>query len=165
MCRSYGWVFWAQILGPFFGRFSINMGGLSRNWRKIAKNGPFLAKIHHKSGYEMQVSVIRRGYLSENRAADPRPSASHVPPGARIICWQMTNDKQILLIGIGMNNFSLKSMIFQRMSIVLTISLYPQIYFLFRGMWDIIPTKLNFRAERKTNINSKCHQTISAAYY
>ena len=24
--------------GPFFGRFSINMGELSQNWRKIAKN-------------------------------------------------------------------------------------------------------------------------------
>ena len=31
-----------------------------------------------KSSLESQVSVIRRGYLSENRAADPRPSASHV---------------------------------------------------------------------------------------
>ena len=37
--------------GPFFGRFSINMGGLSRNWLKIAKNGSFSVKIHHKSGY------------------------------------------------------------------------------------------------------------------
>ena len=36
--------------GPFFGRFSINMGGISRNWRKIANNGSFSAKIHHKSG-------------------------------------------------------------------------------------------------------------------
>ena len=38
--------------GSLFGRFAINMDGLSRNWRKIAKNGPFSAKIHHKSGYE-----------------------------------------------------------------------------------------------------------------
>ena len=38
--------------GPFFGRFSINMGGLSRHWRKIAKNGSFAAKIHHKIGYD-----------------------------------------------------------------------------------------------------------------
>ena len=38
--------------GPFFGRFSINMGGISRNWRKITKNGLFSAKIHHKSGYD-----------------------------------------------------------------------------------------------------------------
>ena len=38
--------------GFFFGRFSINMGVLSRNWRKIAKNGPFSAKVHHKSGYD-----------------------------------------------------------------------------------------------------------------
>ena len=33
--------------GPFFRRFFINMGGLSRNWRKIAKNGSFSAKTHH----------------------------------------------------------------------------------------------------------------------
>ena len=38
--------------GPFFGRFSMNMGGLSKNWQKIAKNGAISAKIHHKSGYE-----------------------------------------------------------------------------------------------------------------
>ena len=38
--------------GPFLGRFSINMGGLSRNCRKIAKNGPFFAKIHHRIGYD-----------------------------------------------------------------------------------------------------------------
>ena len=29
--------------GPFFGRFSINMGGFCRNWQKIAKNGLFSA--------------------------------------------------------------------------------------------------------------------------
>ena len=38
--------------GSLFGRFSIKEGGLSRNWRKIAKNGWFSAKIHHKSGYD-----------------------------------------------------------------------------------------------------------------
>ena len=38
--------------GPFFGRFSINMGGICRNWRKTAKNGSFSAKIRHKSGYD-----------------------------------------------------------------------------------------------------------------
>ena len=38
--------------GSIFGRFSINKGELSRNWRKIAKNGLFSAKIHHKSGYD-----------------------------------------------------------------------------------------------------------------
>ena len=38
--------------GPCFGRFSINMCMLSRNWQKLAKNRPFSANIHHKSGYE-----------------------------------------------------------------------------------------------------------------
>ena len=41
--------------GPFFGRFSINMGGLSRNRRQKATNGSFSAKIHHKSGYDSKV--------------------------------------------------------------------------------------------------------------
>ena len=34
--------FWAPKSlnkGPFFGRFCLSKGGLSRNWRKIAKNG------------------------------------------------------------------------------------------------------------------------------
>ena len=38
--------------GPLFGRFSINKGGLSRTWGKIAKNGWPSAKIHHKRGYD-----------------------------------------------------------------------------------------------------------------
>ena len=38
--------------GPIFGRFSMKMGGLCRNWRQKAKNGSFSAKIHHKSGYD-----------------------------------------------------------------------------------------------------------------
>ena len=50
------WVgFWAQNSlnkGLFFGRFSINMGGLSGNWQKIVKNGWFSAKTHHKGGYD-----------------------------------------------------------------------------------------------------------------
>ena len=36
--------------GPFFGRFFINIGRLFRNWRPIAKNESFCAKIHIKVG-------------------------------------------------------------------------------------------------------------------
>ena len=36
--------------GPLFGRFSINMGGLSRNWRKMAKMGHFPPKFIIKVG-------------------------------------------------------------------------------------------------------------------
>ena len=36
--------------GPFFGRFSINKDGLSRNWRKIAKMGGFPPKFIIKVG-------------------------------------------------------------------------------------------------------------------
>ena len=54
MCRPYGWVLGRNSLnkGPSFGRFSIKMGGLSRNGRKVAKNGSFSAKINQKGGYD-----------------------------------------------------------------------------------------------------------------
>ena len=42
----------SQNKAPFFGRFSINMGELSRNCRHIAKNESFFTKIHPKSGYD-----------------------------------------------------------------------------------------------------------------
>ena len=60
-CSGYGYVlpilvgFWAQTSlkkGPFFGRFSLKMDGLSRNWRKLVKNGCFATKMHYKSGYD-----------------------------------------------------------------------------------------------------------------
>ena len=42
--------------GPFPPIFHvINMGGLPRNWRKIARNGSFSAKIHHTSGYDSKI--------------------------------------------------------------------------------------------------------------
>ena len=47
--------------GPFAGRFSLNMDGFSRNWQKIVNNRYFFAKIHHKSGYDGNLMVIRRG--------------------------------------------------------------------------------------------------------
>ena len=47
--------------GPFFGRFVINMGGLSRNWRKITKNGSFCTKIQHKSGYDPRLPASVAG--------------------------------------------------------------------------------------------------------
>ena len=36
--------------GPFFGRFSINMDGLSRHWRNMAKKGRFPPKFIIKVG-------------------------------------------------------------------------------------------------------------------
>ena len=36
--------------GPLFGRLSINVGGLSRNWRKMAKMGRSLPKFIIKVG-------------------------------------------------------------------------------------------------------------------
>ena len=36
--------------GSLFGRFSLNKGGLSRNWRKIAKMGGFPPKFIIKVG-------------------------------------------------------------------------------------------------------------------
>ena len=54
MCRPYGWVLGqnSRNKGPFFRRSSINIGGLSRNWRKVSKSGLFSTKIHHESGHE-----------------------------------------------------------------------------------------------------------------
>ena len=46
------WVQNSLTMGPFYGRFSLDIGGFSRNWQKIVKNGQFAAKIHHKSGYD-----------------------------------------------------------------------------------------------------------------
>ena len=48
MCRPYGWVSGPKILQTrvtFFGRFSLNMGRLSRNLRKIVKDGWFPPKF------------------------------------------------------------------------------------------------------------------------
>ena len=36
--------------GSFFGRFSLNMGGFSRNWQKIVKMGSFSPKFIIKVG-------------------------------------------------------------------------------------------------------------------
>ena len=36
--------------GPFFGRFSLNMDGFSRNWQKIIKMGSFPLKSIIKVG-------------------------------------------------------------------------------------------------------------------
>ena len=51
-------------------KIGLSKGGLSRNWRKIAKMGGFPPKFIIKVGMTAS-SVIRRGYLSEKRAADP----------------------------------------------------------------------------------------------
>ena len=45
--------FWAPNSlnkGPFFSRFFLNKGGLSRNWQKIAKMGGFPPKFIIKVG-------------------------------------------------------------------------------------------------------------------
>ena len=56
MCHPHRWVLGQTSLnkGPFFGRFSINMGWLSRYWCKIGKNVLFSIEIHHKNGYDSQ---------------------------------------------------------------------------------------------------------------
>ena len=49
--------------------------------KQLSKMGSFPPKFIIKMGMTATV-LIRRGQLSEDRAADPRPSASHVtPPG------------------------------------------------------------------------------------
>ena len=43
--------------GPFFGRFSINMGGFSRNWQKLSKMGSFPPKFFIKVGMTATVGT------------------------------------------------------------------------------------------------------------
>ena len=52
MCCPYGWVLSLNSPDkvPFFSRFSINIGWLSRKWRKIAKMGPFPPNFTIKVG-------------------------------------------------------------------------------------------------------------------
>ena len=48
VCATHIGGFWTQNSlnkGLFFGRFSLNMGGFSRHWQKIAKNGCFQPKF------------------------------------------------------------------------------------------------------------------------
>ena len=78
------WVgFWVQTSlkkGPFFGRFSLNMGGFQRNWQKIVKNGYFSAKIHHKSGYDGNCRKLEEGsFLKTGRQIPVHPKVMHLP--------------------------------------------------------------------------------------
>ena len=82
------WVgFWAQNSldkGLFFGRFSINMGGFSRNWRKIVENGLFSAKIRHKSGYDGKFRYLEEGnFLKTGRQTPVHPQVMYPPPRGR----------------------------------------------------------------------------------
>ena len=58
------WVaFWVQNSlnkGPFFGRFSLNMGGFSRNWQKLSKMGSFPPKFIIKVGVMATVGNQKR---------------------------------------------------------------------------------------------------------
>ena len=44
------WVQNSLNKGPCFGRFSLNMGGFSRNWQKLPKIGSFPPKFIMKEG-------------------------------------------------------------------------------------------------------------------
>ena len=46
---------------PIFGRLFINIGELSRNWTKIAKNGPLSVKSQQKCGYESKFRYLEEG--------------------------------------------------------------------------------------------------------
>ena len=96
-CLGYGYVppvwvgFWAPNSlnkGPFFGRFSISKGGLSRNLRKLAKNGWFSAKIHHKSGYDGNFWQLEEGtVLKIGRQTPVHPQVMYPPPPGTLISF------------------------------------------------------------------------------
>ena len=54
MCRPYGWVFEPKFSKQrsLFRHSFHKHGWVIQKLAKIAKNGPFSAKIHHRSGYE-----------------------------------------------------------------------------------------------------------------
>ena len=55
VCATHMGGFWVQSSlnkGPFFGKFSLNIGGFSRNLGKIFKMGSFPPKFIIKSGYD-----------------------------------------------------------------------------------------------------------------
>ena len=70
--------------GPFFGRFSIKLDGLSRSWRKIAKNWSFSAKIHHKSGYESMFRQLEEGTFLKTGLQTPVHPQVMYPPGLNL---------------------------------------------------------------------------------
>ena len=76
VCAAHMGGFWVQnslYNDPFFGRFSLNMGWFSRNWQNMSKMSSFLPQFIMKVG---MTAIVR----NKNRAANTRPSASHVPP-------------------------------------------------------------------------------------
>ena len=55
VCAAHMGGFWIHNSlnkGPFFGRISLDLDGLSRNWRKIVKYGWPSPKIHHESEHD-----------------------------------------------------------------------------------------------------------------
>ena len=80
MCRPYGWVLGPKSSkqGSFFRQFLETCVVYPEIGEKKAKNTSFRKNSSEKWVWQ-QVSVIRTRYLSENHAADPSPSASHVP--------------------------------------------------------------------------------------
>ena len=54
------WVHYSLNKGPFFGRFSLNMGGFSRNWQKIVKMGSFPLKFIIEVGMTATVGNKKR---------------------------------------------------------------------------------------------------------
>ena len=74
------WIKNSPNKGPFFGRFSLNIGGFPDIGKIFSKMGSFPPKFIIKVGMTATVGNYRQ--RSENREADPRPFVSHAPPGA-----------------------------------------------------------------------------------
>ena len=93
--------------GSLFGRFSINKGGLSKNWRKIAKNGWFSAKIHHESGYDGNFRQLEEGaFLKAGRQTPVHPQVMYPPPGVH---------DQLMEFLKGQNRLCLNQFAFQKL--------------------------------------------------
>ena len=67
--------------GSFFGRFSSNIGGFSRNWLKIVKMGSFPPKFIIKVGMIATVGVQKRVAFWKPGGRPPYIRKSCTPPG------------------------------------------------------------------------------------
>ena len=76
MCRPYGRVFGPKFSkqGSLFRQIFHKHGWVIQKLAKMAKNGPFSAEIHHKSGYESKFRQLEEGtFLKTGRQTPVHP--------------------------------------------------------------------------------------------
>ena len=75
--------------GPFFSRFFVNIDGLPRNGRKIAKNESFSTKIHYKSGYDSKFRLEEGTILKKGQQTSIHPQVMYPPGGFQPVFFRL----------------------------------------------------------------------------